>query len=287
MTKRAGCAAILSFPERVHGRKSYHITTAGSLGLSGPSAPVRFSRNGFVGRASALDRAYRWLCLCSADFQLSWRRLVGPCAHGVAAAALAVRDFGHAEPDRTGLLFALGLGTPLARALSFGAGCFAGDVLSRRSSGSAGSQPPGGLDEDAHPSFARVGSDDHSAWAGLKACLWAGNAGWGGRVRTCEWRHQKPLPYHLATPQHFRPANAGCAPLARLSARGKPVSLKCPKGGGAHSHPRRALRRLRSSAVRQSRGPHRSGWLRLRSCAAPGRQPAQTGRAETSGLRLK
>jgi hypothetical protein len=25
--------------------------------------------------------------------------------------------------------------------------------------------------------------------------------GWGGRVRTCEWRHQKPLPYHLATPQ--------------------------------------------------------------------------------------
>jgi hypothetical protein len=27
-------------------------------------------------------------------------------------------------------------------------------------------------------------------------------AGWGGRIRTCEWRHQKPLPYHLATPQH-------------------------------------------------------------------------------------
>jgi hypothetical protein len=26
-------------------------------------------------------------------------------------------------------------------------------------------------------------------------------AGWGGRIRTCEWRHQKPLPYHLATPQ--------------------------------------------------------------------------------------
>ena len=25
--------------------------------------------------------------------------------------------------------------------------------------------------------------------------------GWGGRIRTCEWRHQKPLPYHLATPQ--------------------------------------------------------------------------------------
>ena len=28
--------------------------------------------------------------------------------------------------------------------------------------------------------------------------------GWGGRIRTCEWRHQKPLPYHLATPQQSR-----------------------------------------------------------------------------------
>ena len=25
---------------------------------------------------------------------------------------------------------------------------------------------------------------------------------WGGRIRTSEWRYQKPLPYHLATPQH-------------------------------------------------------------------------------------
>ncbi len=25
--------------------------------------------------------------------------------------------------------------------------------------------------------------------------------GWGGRVRTSEWRNQNPLPYHLATPQ--------------------------------------------------------------------------------------
>ena len=28
-----------------------------------------------------------------------------------------------------------------------------------------------------------------------------GETGWGGRIRTCEWRHQKALPYHLATPQ--------------------------------------------------------------------------------------
>lgn len=24
--------------------------------------------------------------------------------------------------------------------------------------------------------------------------------GWGGRIRTCAWRYQKPLPYRLATP---------------------------------------------------------------------------------------
>ena len=27
------------------------------------------------------------------------------------------------------------------------------------------------------------------------------NNGWGGRIRTHEWRDQNPLPYHLATPQ--------------------------------------------------------------------------------------
>ncbi len=30
-----------------------------------------------------------------------------------------------------------------------------------------------------------------------------GLVGWGGRIRTSEWRNQNPLPYHLATPQHF------------------------------------------------------------------------------------
>jgi hypothetical protein len=27
------------------------------------------------------------------------------------------------------------------------------------------------------------------------------SVGWGGRIRTCECRYQKPVPYHLATPQ--------------------------------------------------------------------------------------
>src|ERR1700676_4148726 len=30
------------------------------------------------------------------------------------------------------------------------------------------------------------------------------HVGWGGRIRTSEWRDQNPLPYHLATPQHFQ-----------------------------------------------------------------------------------
>ena len=32
--------------------------------------------------------------------------------------------------------------------------------------------------------------------------------GWGGRGRTHEWRYQKPLPYHLATPQRSKLINA-------------------------------------------------------------------------------
>lgn len=33
---------------------------------------------------------------------------------------------------------------------------------------------------------------------------WAAEVGWGGRIRTLEWRYQKPLPCHLATPQYVR-----------------------------------------------------------------------------------
>src|SRR5688572_3728754 len=33
-----------------------------------------------------------------------------------------------------------------------------------------------------------------------------GRNGWGGRIRTSEWRLQRPLPYHLATPQDSSPS---------------------------------------------------------------------------------
>ena len=33
---------------------------------------------------------------------------------------------------------------------------------------------------------------------------YAEDCGWGGRIRTPEWRDQNPLPYRLATPQSVR-----------------------------------------------------------------------------------
>src|SRR5262249_49171815 len=42
--------------------------------------------------------------------------------------------------------------------------------------------------------------------------------GWGGRIRTSEWRDQNPLPYHLATPQYLTtsaPPQASAATRAR------------------------------------------------------------------------
>ena len=44
----------------------------------------------------------------------------------------------------------------------------------------------------------------------------AGRNGWGARIRTWEWRYQKPLPYHLATPQQDRRAGHGPRYVARL-----------------------------------------------------------------------
>ena len=53
----------------------------------------------------------------------------------------------------------------------------------------------------------------------LPAC----RIGWGGRIRTSEWRDQNPLPYHLATPQRVRPVSPSFrprhAPRGHLRAR--------------------------------------------------------------------
>src|ERR1700689_4089938 len=42
--------------------------------------------------------------------------------------------------------------------------------------------------------------------------------GWGGRIRTSEWRDQNPLPYHLATPQLGKQASFSRSSM--LKARG-------------------------------------------------------------------
>ncbi len=48
----------------------------------------------------------------------------------------------------------------------------------------------------------------------LQTC--AGLRCWGARIRTWEWRLQRPLPYHLATPQRVKRANPW---LSRLTMR--------------------------------------------------------------------
>ncbi len=48
--------------------------------------------------------------------------------------------------------------------------------------------------------------------------------GWGARIRTWEWRYQKPLPYHLATPQ--------CAGERRYRRRARAWQPACRVPGG-------------------------------------------------------
>src|SRR3546814_10610085 len=49
-------------------------------------------------------------------------------------------------------------------------------------------------------------------------------AGWGGRIRTCACRYQKPVPYRLATPQQpvRRALYSAATPIARR-ARSKKI----------------------------------------------------------------
>ena len=55
--------------------------------------------------------------------------------------------------------------------------------------------------------------------------------GWGGRIRTCECRYQKPVPYRLATPQQGRPVERALVVRARLIVA--MPRLKSAESGGA------------------------------------------------------
>ena len=70
--------------------------------------------------------------------------------------------------------------------------------------------------------------------------------GWGGRIRTCEWRNQNPLPYHLATPQQR------CA-LSSASRTGDPYSRFARHGQPEGSRGRAPMQRSMRGAVTTSR----------------------------------
>src|SRR5437762_7237010 len=54
--------------------------------------------------------------------------------------------------------------------------------------------------------------------------------GWGGRIRTCECRYQKPVPYHLATPQQAHPRMCGRGALiAKEWAKGSVLARQSAK----------------------------------------------------------
>ena len=60
--------------------------------------------------------------------------------------------------------------------------------------------------------------------------------GWGAGIRTPEWRYQKPLPYHLATPQCRERAESYAFRAPNATARDRPVlSRFCPDTAGART----------------------------------------------------
>ena len=92
--------------------------------------------------------------------------------------------------------------------------------------------------------------------------------GWGARIRTWEWRYQKPLPYHLATPQAGRGCLDGGAP------RGKPLAA-----------PTRACRTTASPGRRDR--THGSGRPMGVPAVRPGRgsRPASSSASAPAGRR--
>ena len=96
--------------------------------------------------------------------------------------------------------------------------------------------------------------------------------GWGGRIRTSEWRDQNPLPYHLATPQlnqpvtlrQLVPAQPSSTFPAKASRSGraprKPVQLRRHViqqfvAARTNSQPETHRRRCRSAARSELRQP--------------------------------
>ncbi len=111
----------------------------------------------------------------------------------------------------------------------------------------------------------------------------ARKSGWGGRVRTSEWRNQNPLPYHLATPQQGLEALGGRPRETRRNIPASPLwRNRAPAGWNprkrAATGPRSRLRpqvlaaitppRIAARSVAQSGSAPRSGrgGRRFKSC---------------------
>lgn len=126
----------------------------------------------------------------------------------------------------------------------------------------------GGRDRDRRPEDirTRLGGDRSPS----------GETGWGARIRTWEWRYQKPLPYHLATPQRAAPSRT----RRRLSQQpSRPLHRPRDRSGTALDNSAGAARSLLrpGPALAISRPPVD------RSVAQPGRAP----RSGRGGRRFK
>ncbi len=88
--------------------------------------------------------------------------------------------------------------------------------------------------------------------------------GWGAGIRTPEWRYQKPLPYHLATPQCRERAESYAIRARKATAGSDPVLTqfwRFPAAGSgwfAASFP--ALRAKRKAAIGPAPSEYSSAW---------------------------
>ena len=93
--------------------------------------------------------------------------------------------------------------------------------------------------------------------------------GWGGRIRTYEWRDQNPLPYHLATPQNSIVFSQIVWPNRSISrSAGDPLSVPKKRAGIVCGHPA-SVKRSYSPLMTPSRLP----WANSRQEPAHGAQP--------------
>ncbi len=88
--------------------------------------------------------------------------------------------------------------------------------------------------------------------------------GWGAGIRTPEWRYQKPLPYHLATPQCRERAESYAIRARKATARTGPVltqfrPVRRP-GSTGFDMLFRALRGLRKAAIGPAPSEYSSAW---------------------------